>query len=298
MNNLLLKKSLIPSLSLAALIFAGSGFSSACFANDISYDVRNKTSKVDSTENYFEMGVMHSVRDEPTFSRKNGGYSNTSLFLNGSYRWNDIFIESYSESGNGAILGYNAFNNEDWSLDLIATTDWGRSSFEHNGLFSNNSSTFTLGGRLSGYLGDNMVQFTVNQDATGDHNGTTVSALIGRNWQVGDWNFHGLVGAEYTSAKLNDYYVGLSEERAASLNDYYAGLSVESARTVHFDAYEAGASLSFSAEVGVTYPFAEDWEFRATARAITRDDEIIDSPKYKYMDNLTTSMHTSLSYVF
>jgi len=120
----------------------------------------------------------------------------------------------------------------------------GESIFEHSGRFSNDSSAFTIGGRLSGYLGDNMEQFTVNQRATGDHDGTTVSALIGRNWQVGDWNFHGIVGAEYASEKLNDYYVGVSEGQAVS---------------TRFDAYEAGARLSFSAEVGVTYSFAEDW---------------------------------------
>jgi len=283
MNNLSLKKSLIPCLSLTALIIAGSSFSSSSCANDITYDVRNKISKADNAENYFEMGVMFSVRDEPTFSTKNSRYSNTSLFINGNYNWNNIFIESYSESGHGAIVGYNAFNNDHWSFDLIATTDWGKTSFEHNGRFSNDSSAFTIGGRLSGYLGDNLVQFTVNQDATGDHDGTTVSALIGRNWQVGDWNFHGLVGAEYASAKINDYYVGVSDEQAAS---------------TRFDAYEADDSLSFSAEIGVTYSFAEDWQFRATARAVTRDDELINSPKYKHMDNLATSVRTSISYVF
>jgi len=283
MNNSHLKKSLIPCLSLAALLITGSSLSAASFANDITYDVRNKTSKVDNTENYLELGVMHRVRDEPTFSTINSRYSNTSLFLNGYYNWNNIFIESYSESGHGAVVGYNAFNNDHWSFDLIATSDWGKTSFEHNGRYANNNSEFSVGGRLSGYLGDNMVQFTVNQDATGDHDGTTVSALIGRNWQYKDWNFHGLVGAEYTSAKLNDYYVGVSEEQAAS---------------TRFDAYEAGDSLSFSAEVGVTYSFAEDWELRATARAVTRDDELINSPKFKYMDNLATSVRTSISYVF
>jgi outer membrane scaffolding protein for murein synthesis (MipA/OmpV family) len=283
MNNLPVKKSLISPLSLAALIIVGSSVSGACVANDITYDVRNKVSKLENTENYFEIGVMHTVRDESTFSSKKGRHSNTSLFINGNYHWNDLFIESYSENGHGAVVGYNAFKNDDWSFDLIATTDWWKHSFEHNGRYSNDTSVFTVGGRLSGYLGDNMLQFTVNQDATGDHNGTTVSALIGRNWQYENWNLHGLFGAEYASAKINDYYVGISEEQAAS---------------TRFDAYEAGASLSFSGEVGATYTFAEDWEFRATVRAATRDDELINSPKFKHMDNLATSVRTSISYVF
>jgi outer membrane protein len=301
MNNLKIKKSLIPCLTMAAIILAGASFSSASFANDITHSVRSDTEQIGSTENYLELGIAYNQGSGPSFigggnanSAINGYYSRYGMIINGSYSWNNIFFENYSESGHGVVFGYNAFNNDNWSFDLTATTEWlKQSSFENNGRFGyvNNrdySKEFTVGGRLIGYFGDNVVQFTANQDATGDHNGTTVSAQIGRNWQVRNWNLHGILGVEYTSAKLNDFYVGVSEARAAHLSNFFEG----------FSAYDAGASVSFSTELGVTYPISEDWVFRATARAATISDELIDSPYFKDKDSLGTSFRTSLSYVF
>jgi outer membrane protein len=301
MNNLTIKKSLISYLPLAAIIFAGASFSSTSFANDITHSVRSDTEQVGNTENYFEIGIAYNQGSGPSFiggrntnSATSGYYSRYGLIINGSYNWSNIFVENYSESGHGVVFGYNAFNNDNWSFDLTATTEWlKQSSFENNGRFGyiNNrdySKEFTVGGRLIGSFGDNIVQFTFNQDATGDHNGTTVSAQIGRNWQVRNWNFHGIVGAEYASAKLNDYYVGVSAERATHLSNFFEGFSV----------YDAGASVSFSTELGVTYPISEDWVFRATARAATIADELTKSPYYVTKDSVATSFRTSLSYVF
>ncbi|KGJ92427.1 MipA/OmpV family protein [Thalassotalea sp. ND16A] len=294
MNNKNLHKSRIPHLSLAAMIFAGASVSGGSFASDISHNVRSGTQQAGSSEDYLEIGLMHLMRDEPTFLGKGGSYTNTSLIVNGSYNWNNLFIESYSESGHGLVVGYNAFDNERWSLDFMVTTDWGEVSFEHDGRYFFDEDKLMAGGRLSGYIGDYIVQFALNQDATGDHNGTTASALIGRSWQYRNWNFHGIVGAEYVSAKLNDYYVGVSAEDAAALNDYYARVSAET----RIDAYEADASVGFSSEFGVTYPISEDWVFRATARAVTVPDEISDSPYYGYKKSVLTSLRTSISYVF
>jgi len=280
-----LKKSLLPNFSLATMICAGVIFSSASFASDINQNLRNNTQDVSSSENYLEVGVMVRVRDEATFKGSNGkgSYTSTGLFINGSYNWNNVFIENYSESGHGLVVGYNAFSNDNWSFDVMATTDWGHIRFENNGRYYSDEDELTVGGRLSGYLGNNIVQFAINQDATGDHNGTTASALIGRNWQFRNWNFHGIIGAEYVSAKLNDYNLGISDETASKFD---------------IDAYEADGSVNFSTEIGVTYPISENWVFRATGRAVTIPDEVTDSPKYANLDSLATSFRTSLSYVF
>jgi len=287
MNNVKLNKSLIPHLSLAAIIFAGTFCSSDIFASDISQSLRNNTEQDSDSEDYLEVGLMIRVRDSQTFKSSNGrgSYTSTSLFINGSYTWNNLFIENYSESGHGLVLGYNAFASDDWSLDLMATTGWLKVSFENDGRYSpDKNDELMVGGRLSGYVGNNIVQFAINQDATGDHNGTTASALIGRNWQLRNWNFHGIIGVEYASAKLNDYYVGVSDENAA--------------RWDNLDAYKAGESVSFSTELGVTYPISEDWVFRATGRAVTLPDAITDSPRRRSKKSVATSFHTSISYVF
>ena len=286
MINLKITKAIFPRLSLLATIFSGVMISSNCYSNDISHNVRSNIQQESDSENYLEMGIMHRVTDESTFIGRSH-YSNTSFFVNGSYSWNGLFVESYSESGHGVVFGYDVFSNNDWSLDIIATTDWGKASFENNGRY-NDDSALTVGARLSGYLGNNTLQFAINQDATGDHNGTTISALIGRSWQFRNWNFHGIIGAEYASAKLNHFYAGVSKEQA----EYLTNSGKE------FSAYNAGASVHFSTELGVTYPISEDWVFRATARAVTRPSEITDSPRYPNMDSLATSFRTSISYVF
>jgi len=302
MNNLILKKALIPYLPLAVITFAVTSFSNASFASDITHSVRGDIEQAGSTENYFELGLMHGQGSGPSFGGKgnnfnfsgDGDWSDLSVIINGSYSWNNIFIENYSESGHGVVFGYNAFNNDNWSFDITATTEWlQKESFENNGRYGflnhqSYSKQFTIGGRLIGYFGNNVVQFAVNQDATGDHNGTTASVQIGRNWQVRNWNFHGIVGVEYASAKLNDFYVGVSEERAEFLSGFNES----------FIAYDADASVSFSTELGVTYPISEDWVFRATSRAATISDELTDSPYFQDKDSVATSFRTSLSYVF
>jgi outer membrane scaffolding protein for murein synthesis (MipA/OmpV family) len=294
MNNLKINKSLIPCVNLAVIVFAAGVFSSTCFANDITHSVRSDTEQADSTENYLELGLMYAAGSGPSFG-DDGSWTDSSMIINGSYNWNGLFVENYSESGHGLVAGYSAFNNDNWSLDLLVTTDWGQKNFDNNGRYPsiNNedySDPLTVGGRLTGYLDNNIVQFSINQDATGDHNGTTISALIGKNWQVRNWNFHGIIGVEYASAKLNDFYVGVSDARAASsrFDSLVGGAS----------AYEAGDSFSFSTEFGVTYPITEDWVYRLTGRVVTIADEITDSPYYVKKDSVATSFRTSLSYVF
>jgi len=294
MNHFKIKKSLISYFPLAAIVFAGASFSSASVANDITQIIRSDTEQAGSTENYLETGLMYTAGSGPSFG-DDGNWSGTKLLINFSYNWNDLFVENYSESGTGIVFGYNAFNNDNWSLDLTVTTDWWQKNFDNKGRYPalNNekySDPLTVGVRLTSYLGNNVVQFSVNQDATGDHNGTTISALIGRNWQVRNWNFHGIVGVEYASVKLNDYYIGVSDARAASPRfDFIEGGT---------SAYEAGDSVSFSTELGVTYPITQDWVFRATGRVATISDEITDSPYYVTKDSVATSFRTSLSYVF
>jgi len=286
MNTTKITKSHTLKFFLASTIFSCASFSSAIFASDIGQSLRNNTEQSSDSENYLELGLMIRVRDTQTFKSSNGkgSYTSTGLFINGSYSWNNVFIENYSESGHGLVVGYNAFTNDDWSFDLMATTGLLKVSFEHDSLYSPDKDELMVGGRLSGYVGNNIVQFSINQDATGDHNGTTASALIGRNWQLRNWNFHGIIGAEYVSAKLNDYYVGVSEESSAHLDT--------------LDAYKAGDSVSFSTELGVTYPISEDWVFRATGSAITIPDAITDSPRRRSKKSVATSFRTSLSFVF
>lgn len=272
--------------SIVALALVSSAFQ-PLFANNINQSVRSGMSEKHTPDNYFEIGLIKSIGEGPSF-KSDGKYSDFSALVNGYYQWNDLFIESYSESGHGAMIGYNAFDSENWSLDFTATTSFARFNFDNNGRSSGFNGTdpdddFTVGARLTGFFGENVMQFSLNQDATGDHDGTTLAATLGRSWQWRNWNFHGLVGAEYATAQLNDYFVGVSADRALH---------------TPFSEYDAGSSLNFSAEAGVTYPITQDVVFRLTARAAKIDDSITDSPYFKNKSSSALSMRTSISYVF
>jgi len=280
------KPSMNKQLLIGALTLAASALQ-PIYANEISQNVRAGISQPNAPENYLELGLFHAIGDGPA-QFGDGHYSDSGLLINGYYQWNDFFVESYSESGHGMVVGYNLFDTDQWSLDFTTTTSIGQFNYDNDGRNAGFNGTeideeLTVGARLTGFIGDNVLQFSVNQDATGDHNGTTLTAALGRSWQWRNWNFHGLVGAEYATSKLNDYYVGVSPE---------------SALNPRFTEYKAGDSFNFSAEAGVTYPLTENVVLRMTARAAKIDDAITDSPYFNNKRSSALSMRTSISYVF
>ncbi len=279
MNNLKIKNALVSPLSLAVMMFA-----SASFANDISHQLRDSAGEQTATENYFELGLGLATGVAPSLTEKDDKWAGGYAVVNGSYTWNKVFIEMYGESGEGLLLGYNAFESENWSLDFVVGPKFRGLDFDDkfDDLDDRNISAM-LGGRLTGYLGDNVVQFTLKHDISGNSEGTLASALVGRNWQVRNWNFHGLVGVHFFDSNINNYYYGVSE--------------AEASRT-QFTEYSAGSNVNFSAEAGVTYPIAEDWVFRSTARFSTVSDEDINSPLFETTRSTSISLRTSVSYVF
>jgi outer membrane scaffolding protein for murein synthesis (MipA/OmpV family) len=142
--------------------------------------------------------------------------------------------------------------------------------------------SFYLGGRATGYYGDNIIQLSLKHDVSGRSQGTIASALLGRNWQVRNWNFHGLVGMTFTDAKHADYFLGVSEEEADRTN---------------FTAYDGKASLNFNSSIGVTYPISENWIYRATVFAGSGFGKN-DSPLFAKRRNFYSVINTSISYVF
>ncbi len=138
MNNLVIKKTLISYLPLTAIILAGASFSSASFADDITHSVRSDSEQVGNTENYFELGLMYVVGSSPSFNGESN-WDNFGGIINFSYNWNGLFFENYSESGHGTTFGYSAFNNDNWSLDLIVTTNWLQSDYENTGRYVHTS---------------------------------------------------------------------------------------------------------------------------------------------------------------
>lgn len=258
--------------------------SSNVLSADISHTIRNNTEEKASTENYFELGLGVAVGLGPSLTDDNDKWAGAHWIINGSYTWNGLFIEKYGESGDPILLGYNAYESDNWSLDFVLGPKFGGLSFDDKfkDLDKRNSSTM-FGARLTGYIGENIVQLSLKHDISGNSHGTSALALIGRNWQVRNWNFHGLVGFSFFDSRVNDYYYGVSKDEASRSQ---------------FTEYSPGANVNFHAEAGVTYPIAENWVFRSTARFGTVSDADMNSPLFETTRSTSMSFRTSLSYVF
>ncbi|NQZ21611.1 MAG: MipA/OmpV family protein [Colwellia sp.] len=275
----------ITKLLMAGLL--GLFVSSNVLSADITHTLRNNSEEKATTGNYFELGLGIAAGVGPSLTEDNDGWAAAYLVINGSYNWNGLFIEKYGESGDPILLGYNAYESDNWSLDLVMGPKFGglhsdEADDKFQLLDDRNSSTM-FGGRLTGYLGDNVVQFSLKHDISGNSHGTSASALLGRNWQVRNWNFHGLVGLQFFDSRINDYYVGISENEA--LRSQYTE-------------YSPGSNINFTAEAGVTYPITENWVFRSTARFRTLSDADMDSPIFETTRSTAMSLGTSLTYVF
>lgn len=283
---------LVKTIALASSLMYASGVT----ASDIARDVR-KANESPLIENggYFELGIgakalnQVSVQEDPK-DDKDTVYG-IGFALGGEYRFKGLFIEASEGSLDGINLGYTLWNNATWQADLIAASVDG--SFRSDNdieetdteeqrnkkLIERDTLRIGAGVRVTGYLNDHIIQYRLVGD-TFDGNGFETSLRFGRHWQYQNWNFHGIVGASYLSAKASRYLWGISEDDA----------------TEKFAAYTPSAGVTLQAEFGVTYPMSEHWVFRTTTRYIQFSDEKSDSPLYK--DDHLSAIFATINYVF
>lgn len=275
----------LPMKKLSLIAILSVAFSSLTYSADIARTLRTNAEKNSPPENFFEIGVNAGVGIGSSLTEKDGKGAGIGIHSSGSYNWNNFFIDVGMQTSEPVVIGYNAYNSDNWTFDImLGAGDSGISKDTDDrfiGITKRQSSTM-LGGRLTGYVGKNILQVSLKHDVRGKSKGTVASALIGRNWQVGDWNFHGLVGLTLADAKYNDYYLGVSDEDAAQTD---------------FETYEGKASLHFNTSVGVTYPISESWELRATTYAGS-DFGDNDSPLFSKKRNFYAAVITSITYEF
>lgn len=260
-------------------------FSSFVFSADIARTLRNNTDENSEPENFFEIGMGASAGVGSSMTDEDGKEVGLNIPLSGSYNWNGFFIDFFGETSEPIVIGYNAYNYKNWSFDVVLGTTGNGISQDTDDRFkgiNKREGSSMLGGRATGYYGKNIIQLSLKHDVSGRSQGTVASALIGRNWQYRNWNFHGLAGVSFTDAKLADYFLGVSEEEASRTN---------------FVAYDGKATLNFNSSIGVTYPISENWIYRATLYAGSGLGKN-DSPLFKKRRNFYTSIGTSISYVF
>ncbi|GAC20775.1 MipA/OmpV family protein [Paraglaciecola arctica] len=273
----------IKKLSLVAILSVS--FSSFVYSADIARTLRTNADPKTEPENFFEIGLGAGVGMGSSLTDEDGKGAGLSVNLSGSYNWNGFFIDVFNEASEDVVIGYNAYNHNNWSFDIVLGATGNGITNDTDDRFdglNKREGSFYLGGRATGYYGKNIIQLSLKHDVSGRSQATIASALIGRNWQYQNWNFHGLVGLSLADKKLEDYFLGVSEEEANRTN---------------FAAYDGKASVHFNSSVGATYLISESWEFRATAYAGS-DFGRNDSPLFSKKRDFYTGIGASITYKF
>lgn len=264
-------------------------------AADITTHIRSGTGQIDLNDGgYFALGINTNAYNRPLVAEDDDATSNPlkwqlGLNINGSYRYKGLFAEA--EFGAKYInIGYNIWNNDHWTVDFLAASARGSISKdedktlteqEQNKKLAWERTTWYVGSglRITGYFNNYMLQYRLVTDVH-HNNGITSTINFGKSWQKRNWNFHAIVGAEYTSAKTNNYWFGVSEDKA----------------TERFSAYKPDASIGLTAQVGVDYPISEKWVSSAFFRITQLPDEVNNSPIIQ--DSYDAIFVTSISYIF
>lgn len=257
-------------------------------AGDIAMDVRQTS--IDSEQGgYFEIGIGYEYSSsidavaDGSSDQSSGGVIN----LGGAYYYRGLFIEAAMETYDGLNLGYQVVGNENWSVDLLASSLSGDFTIEDEAstlsadqqLVDRDSLYNGAGIRLTRYLGHTVLQGRLVDDIH-NGNGLRASARLGRNWQLRNWNLHGIVSYDYASAKTMEYLVGITDEEA----------------TERFVAYKPGAGSAVSLELGAAYPVSEHVVWNTRLLHTQFSDEVSDSPLL--VDDHHTGFSTTLNYVF
>ncbi|MFT4653570.1 MAG: outer membrane protein [Patiriisocius sp.] len=273
----------ITKLSLVAIVFIA--FSSLAYSADIAHTLRANTQDNNDPDNFIEIGLGASLGVGSSLTDEEAKGIGLFINLRSSYNWNGLFIDLGSETGEPLVIGYNAYNSDNWSFDVVLGTTAGGVSEDTNdrfiGITKRQSSTM-VGARLTGYFGKNILQVSLKHDVRGISDGTVATALLGRNWQYRNWNFHGLIGLNISDLKFNDYYLGVSKEESALTG---------------IETYDGKASIHFSSSMGVTYPINENWIYRVDISLGSNFGQN-DSPLFEKRRKFYTGINTSINYVF
>nr|WP_028771477.1 MipA/OmpV family protein [Shewanella waksmanii] len=262
-------------------------------ASDIASSVTGGVDNRFADGGYFELGAsVYSVNKFDVRQTEHEAIQ-PSLLISGIYQYKGAFVEMVHQSQDGINLGFNFWNSENWSLDILAAnlkSSWARpegvnpedliEAQRNDYLMSEESLYIGAGLRATRYWDDHYVfQYHIVSDYY-DGQGIQSSARLGKSWQVRNWNFHALASLEYASSSLNQQLFGISGDEA----------------TARFPEYTPSSSISYGLELGVAYPISESFVFRAMYRMNVLSDEVTDSPFNE--SGYVSFFNASISYVF
>ena len=266
------------------------------FSADIATDIRNAAAGPDiSNGGHFEVGLGFDYTNSArlTTSDNEDGASVT-LEIGGAYRYNGLFIELSQGTLDGLSIGYHLWSNDTWAIDVLGSSINGvlteeddeddnrsnRSEAQRNNALIDRDTFYNGAGfRATAYFGNTIFQYRLVSDIH-DDNGVMSTLRLGRSWQFRNWNFHSVVSASYASAKTSRYWYGITESEA----------------TTRFSEYDLDSTMTYTAEIGLTYPISEHVVFRSSARYTQFSNDIQDSPLVD--SSGSTYIATSINYVF
>ncbi|WP_394388965.1 MipA/OmpV family protein [Shewanella woodyi] len=289
MNNLSYRRPFILTVFLLVLAFAPQ----ISRASDIANSVVGREDNRLVNGGYFELGASVYGVNKIDVRQTDHQTVQPSLLLSGMYQYKGLFVEMLHQSQDGINLGYNFWNSENWSLDLLVAnlqSSWARpegidpkmlnEASRDLYLMSEDSIYVGAGFRATRYWDDHYVfQYRIVSDYY-DGQGLQSSARLGKSWQVRNWNFHALASVEYASATLNNHLFGVSSDEA----------------TTRFPEYHPDSSFHYGMEFGIAYPLSESLVFRAMYRFNVLSDEVTDSP-FNQAGHVSF-FNASISYVF
>lgn len=264
------------------------------FAADIATDIRHAADGPDTSNGgHFEIGLgLAYVNDSRLSVSDNVDGAVAFLSVGGSYRYKGLFLEMSQGTLDGFNLGYHLWNNQRWAVDMLGASINGvlnedddenyselSESQRDNALIDRDTFYAGAGFRATGYFGNTILQYRLVSDIY-DNNGIVSTLRLGQNWQHRNWNFHGVISADYASTKTSRYWYGVSENQA----------------TTRFPEYNVGSTMSYTAELGLSYPISEHFVFSSTARYTRFSNGVQDSPLTDGNDSAL--IFTSINYVF
>lgn len=209
-----------------------------------------------------------------------------------SYQWNGLFFEFDNDKSDNipigsetVILGFNAHTSQNFALDVIAGP-------EHSKRYSNSDEQYTgikerkgdatAGVRATLYMGKYIGQLIARTDLSGRHDGSSASALVGRNWQFGRFNFYSNFKLGFASQKMANFYLGVSADEANSA----------------FNEYRVDDAYYSAVQMGLAYPFTKEWVLRVNTSVAYVSDELANSPLLASDSNVRNSTEFTVNYVF
>ncbi len=289
-------------------------------AADIAHDVRStETPPHTESSGFIEIGLKASTKRNPIEAE--GDQAGFSLLLDGSFQWKGLFIEVIEDASTLFTAGYNAWNNNHWSLDVVVSQiyddDIDYNSFKKINIFE-----------FEGKPPEEEIDGTQSSTEIIESSLLTDETLVNRFKNLRDRNSGFLVGGRATayygdyifqfglltdiSSRRNDIVTSIEAGRSWQIRnwnlytlgriryntykvvDYYLDLNDPQKKTETF--YSKNRASILALKVGAAHPLTENWLFRCSLEYKALSESFFQSPMITTRRG--TSLYTSISYVF